>query len=253
MEGIGESRERNEDFKKAFSRENLIKGLIDSPDPVILDVGGHKGESVTFLRRLFPRALIHSFEPDPDSFHELEQLADAHTHCHNLALSDEGGSASFFRNRLSHTNSLYKVNLDSEDSIYLAKARRHLAEFDASRFNAAIEVPTRRLEDFIHEHAIGRVDLLKLDVQGAESKVLAGAGRALDRVRSAIIEVSFFDYYEHHSSFREIETLLEPFDFALFSISEISNNPMNGRTDWAEVIYRRRTAAGSSHEGSEHS
>jgi hypothetical protein len=51
------------------------------------------------------------------------------------------------------------------------------------------------------------------------------------------MEINFFDYYEHQTSFMDVEQILLPLGFQMFSISEISNNPMNGRTDWAEVVY----------------
>ena len=51
--------------------------------------------------------------------------------------------------------------------------------------------------------------------------------------------MSLFDYYDHKTSFSDIEKYLLPIGFELFSILEISNNPMNGRTDWVEVLYKK--------------
>jgi FkbM family methyltransferase len=205
----------------------------------VFDVGGHKGESIKFLRELFPTAQIHSFEPDPATFAVLAAAADARTRCHNLALSDADGRVAFYRNRISHTSSLFPINLESRDSIYLAGLRAQQAEPERGRFNERVDVEALRLDHFCERHGIARVDLLKIDVQGAEFRVLAGAGRVLEQVGALIVEISFYDYYEHRGSFLEIEQIIAPFGFRLFSISEISNNPMNGRTDWAEVIYKR--------------
>ncbi|MBI3773319.1 MAG: FkbM family methyltransferase [Gammaproteobacteria bacterium] len=241
MQDVGESRTRNEDFKRIFSRSTLIRNLVgDMSSPLIIDVGGHSGESVVYLRSLFPDAIIHTFEPDPQSFEELSRLSDKKTHCYNVAVSDCDGESVFFRNEVSHTNSLYKVNLDSKDSIFFNKVKlgQESPEFD--KFNRELNVAVRRLDGFCIEQDIQRIDLLKIDVQGAEAKVLIGANGILGCVENVILEVSFFDYYEHQSSFLEIEQALMPFGFRLFSISEISNNPMNGRTDWAEVIYRKQ-------------
>jgi FkbM family methyltransferase len=242
MKNVGESESRNQDFAKSFSRTRLIQGLIDAGEtaPTIFDVGAHEGQSIQFLRGLFPASRIHSFEPDPASFERLTKWADERTRCHNLALSDASGQAVFYRNNISHTNSLYRINMGSEDSIYLNKVRNREVELDSSRFNQECQVHVQRLDEFCGQHHIDRIALLKIDVQGAEARVLAGAGGILPRIDNVILEVSFYDYYEHQSSFLEIEQLLVPAGLRLFSISEISNNPMNGRTDWAEVIYRRR-------------
>ena len=50
-------------------------------------------------------------------------------------------------------------------------------------------------------------------------------------------ELSLFDYYDCSSSFYEIEEILRPYNFKLYSIPFVSQNPENGRTDWIDVIY----------------
>ena len=77
VEHVGESGARNREFRQKFSRERLIVSLIHPTvqRPVVFDVGAHVGESVLFLRRLFPASVIHSFEPSIDSFSTLERPA----------------------------------------------------------------------------------------------------------------------------------------------------------------------------------
>lgn len=241
MEEVGESALRNREFRNNFSRESLIKSLVDQrvPAPILLDVGAHKGESVRFLRRLIPSAQIHSFEPSTSSFAELRTLADNTTHCHNVALSDVDGTVEFFANTISHTNSMFRVNENSRDSLYFEQQRRTGAPTPQGAFNVSTQVRSVRLSTFCREHALNHIHLLKIDVQGAESKVLTGAAEALLFTDCIILEIMFFDYYEHQGSFSEIEAVIRPFGFRLFSISDISYNPMNGRTDWVEAIYRR--------------
>jgi hypothetical protein len=78
-----------------------------------------------------------------------------------------------------------------------------------------------------------------LDTQGWESKILKGAGHTLDRFKIILTELNFYDLYEHTHSFFELEQYLLPKGFKLFDINHISKNPMNGRTDWVDVIYTR--------------
>jgi FkbM family methyltransferase len=241
MEKVGESDVRNREFERKFSRELLIKSLIDEGvrEPVILDVGAHIGESVRFLRHLFPKSTIHSFEPSASAFAELRELSGDQMHCYHLALTDIDGSVEFFENKISHTNSIHKVNSASRDSLLFDAHRRSGTAIPMDEFNLPTRVPSARLSTFCRQQGIGHIHLLKIDVQGAEIKVLNGAAEALGITDCIILEISFFDYYEHQSSFLEIETVLHPLGFRLFSISEISNNPMNGRTDWVEAIYQR--------------
>lgn len=237
MENVGQSKSRNKEFQERFSREGLIMHVVKADKPVIFDVGAHHGESVAYLKTLFPNSSIHSFEPDPDSFDVLSASVIEGVSYFNLALSDVDGMASFYRNNISHMNSLFKVNLSSRDSIGAAKAAagNDTQYFDG--FNEEVKIAAVRLDSFAKEHSINRIDLLKIDVQGAECRVLTGGSETLRKTRVIVMEISFYDYYEHQTTFLDVEQILSPLGFRLFSISEISNNPMNGRTDWAEVVY----------------
>ncbi len=237
MENVGESKSRNREFQEKFSRENLLRNLVNTPEPVIFDIGAHHGESVAYLKGVFPKAAVYSFEPDPDSFAALSASVIEGVNYFNLALSDADGTASFFRNQISHTNSLLKVNLNSKDSISIAKATAEKDTGFFENFNKVNQVRTARLDTFVQQRSIDHIDLLKIDVQGAECRVLKGGEATLTKVGVIVLEISFFDYYEHQTSFGDVEEILSPLGFRLFSISELSNNPMNGRTDWAEVIY----------------
>ena len=85
---------------------------------------------------------------------------------------------------------------------------------------------------------INKIDIVKIDTQGYEPEVLEGFGRRLSDIDVVITELMFYDYYERSLSFTDIEKYLIPAGFQLYDISHISKNPMNGRTDWVDVIYR---------------
>src|SRR5262249_7432852 len=144
-----------------------------APAPVIFDVGAHVGETAAHYRSLFPGALIHSFEPFPGSFAKLSAAfgADPRVVPHNAAVSDKTGTATFRVNRASVTNSLLPSDRRGDD--YWGK---NLLDTDAE-----ISVPTVTLDDFCRERRIEHVDVLKVDVQGAEYAVLAGAQELLAR------------------------------------------------------------------------
>jgi FkbM family methyltransferase len=239
MENIGESNLRNLSFEKKFKRESLIQSIIKNNKPIIFDVGAHKGESVIFFKKLFESSIIYSFEPDPDTFLELSKNILPNTFYYNFALSDKIGDAKFYRNNISHTNSLFKINKDSKDSIAINSEIKEEANNFLNHINNEFNVKTITLDSFIEDKSIPNIDLLKIDVQGAENLVLNGALKTLNHVKIIIIEVSFYDFYEKSTSIYDIEKIINNYGFKLFSISEISNNPMNGRTDWAEIIYNK--------------
>ena len=106
-----------------------------------------------------------------------------------------------------------------------------------SKFNHKRKVSTIRLDDYCSKIGINKIDLLKMDTQGSEPEILEGFGNKLKDVAVVISELMFYDYYERRLSFSDIEKYLLPANFMLFDISHISKNPMNGRTDWVDVIY----------------
>ena len=78
-----------------------------------------------------------------------------------------------------------------------------------------------------------------MDVQGAELLILEGASSILNNTDIIVSELNLYDLYETRISFLEFEKLIIPYNFELYDISHISKNPLNGRTDWVEVIYRK--------------
>jgi FkbM family methyltransferase len=240
MKDVGDFEKRNKEFDSNFSRDKIIKSIIDSEAPVIFDIGAHHGESIDYLRKFFPKGTIYSFEPDPDSFSILSNKKSSTNKLYNLALSDRSGSSIFYRNKISHTNSLNKVNINSQDSIRAQNEKLLQNSSYLKEINAEIKINTITLDEFIDTNSIELIDLLKVDVQGAEEKVFKGAVNSLSKIQSIIVEISLYDFYENGASFLSIEKLLVPAGFELFSILEISQNPMNGRTDWAEVLYRKK-------------
>ena len=111
-----------------------------------------------------------------------------------------------------------------------------LAEYE-QRLNRERSVTVARLDEYMETVGIERVSLLKIDTQGFEPEVLEGLGDRLSDVNVVLTELMFYDYYERSLSFSDIERWLLPAGLRLYDINHISRNPMNGRTDWVDVIY----------------
>ncbi len=243
LDSVGEAKERNVQFKEQFDRRRLIRAAVHRSQPVILDIGAHRGESARFFRELFPAAFIFSLEPDPDSFKEMLAHQDFNHCCVNMAVSQQSGTATLWRNDISHLNSLLRVNYDSYDAIKITNARGMGDDKLLKTFNHPITVQTITLDDFIalltKSVRPDWIDLLKIDVQGAEALVLDGGPKTLLQTNAVLIEISLYDFYEKHVGFYDVEKFLRPAGFELFCFTEISHNPMSGRTDWVEALYTR--------------
>jgi len=138
----------------------VTQQLIRTPTPTIFDVGAHVGETAARYRALFPQALIHCFDPYPPSFQSLAATyrGDERIVLHPAAVADSTGTAKLQVNRASVTNSL------------LASDQRGDHYWGSGLFDTEgeVTVKTLALDDFCKDQGIEHVDVLKMDVQGAE-------------------------------------------------------------------------------------
>ena len=151
---------------------DLLRRLIH-PGSVVIDVGANVG---TFALP-FARAAgsLHAFEPHPRVRARLiENIALnnlRNTVVSDLALSDETGSAVLFG--AAHANQMQGSMVQRDPS----------AE--------SIVCPMDTLDNYVSRAACDRVDLIKVDVEGAEHKVLLGAKNVLTEHRPALyVEVN---------------------------------------------------------------
>lgn len=90
----------------------------------------------------------------------------------------------------------------------------------------------------LKKNDINFIDILKIDVQGFESEVLEGAINTLkNKVKIIELEIIFIDYYEKKSAFYEIEKILIPLKFDLYTISSPVINDTDEKLKWLDAIY----------------
>ncbi len=144
-----------------------------SPAPRILDCGANIGLASLFFRRLYPDARITAFEADPALFQILSA---------NLA----GNGAQDVETRhaavWTSTGTL-TFQCEGSDSGMISALPGAVA-------GRATTVPSLRLRDVIDQ---GPVDLLKLDIEGAEGAVLADCEPVLGRVKAIVMDLHEFD------------------------------------------------------------
>ena len=108
----------------------------------------------------------------------------------------------------------------------MLKPKNHLQEFDFVRFDQTVELVSNRLDhviSFLHQHGHGTtcqaLDLLYMDTQGAELKVLRGAGKVLDGINVVLTEVTRNQMYDGAPALNELMAFLEPLGFTLNNIN----------------------------------
>ena len=95
------------------------------------------------------------------------------------------------------------------------------------------------LDNYVSENQIHKIDLLKIDTQGYEDKVLKGSLETIKKNKIGIIltEIMFDDVYDKYFSFSDLEQFLIPWNFRMVGIELSNNNLFTGLVFFADVMY----------------
>jgi FkbM family methyltransferase len=230
---------RNKLLHNLFDKKKLLKFLIKKKAPVIIDIGSNVGQSIIFFRNLFSKSEIHSFEPNKDCFHILKKKNKNKNfiYLNNCAITNLKNKHFYVNNIHSGLGSFSRINTFSKDII-------NKKLFNSKNFiEKKIKVSAIPMKKYLLENRIvKRIDLVKIDVQGHNINVLKSFGTSINIVDNFLIEINFYDFYkkEKKPQFAIINNYLEKFGFYIYDFIFISKNPMNYRTDWVDILYRKK-------------
>lgn len=196
-----------------IERELLL--LFARVDPlVIFDIGACEGEDSIRYSRLFPNATVYAFEPRIDNARNartnIEKYQCSSVYVIEEALSDEIGSATF------HLSSGRPENATDDNwdqynkssSLLAPEIKEMQKHWPCLKFNQTIEVRTNTLRNFCVASGIEKIDFIHLDVQGAELKVLEGAGTLMEKIKSVWMEVEIVSLYKEQPLRDEVESFM---------------------------------------------
>ena len=239
--------ERTAEYLAKFNRETVLKYLIKENAPIIFDIGANDGLSLEEFKTWWRNSIVHCFEPQEECLDILIKRSKSYKKSsviiNRTAVGEKAEENVDFYSHDINTglSGFNKVNTDSIDSVYLNELKATNSDTKLNQYlnklNRERLVDIIRLDDYMHKFEIDRINLLKIDTQGYEPEVLSGLGKRLGDVDVIVTELMFYDYYNRRLSFTDIENYLIPAGFQLYDISHIAKNPMNGRTDWVDVIY----------------
>lgn len=137
----------------------LFEKLI-TPNQYIFDVGANIGYlSLHFSNLTGPKGQVFSFEPEMKNFGKLEQ---------NIQIN-QLSNIKTFKIALSNINSTLKLYHSSDNNL-----GSHSLMHSDLLSNTFEEVPAIRFDDFVKSNDISKIDVIKIDVEGAETEVIEG-------------------------------------------------------------------------------
>jgi FkbM family methyltransferase len=152
--------------KNELFKEEVYKFTAGRSDPFIIDCGSNIGMSILFFKSLYPAATIVGFEADPYIFSFLEKNVNSYA--------------------LGNVTVINRAVWNAEDETlsFLAEGGAGGRLEERSGESKYIDVKTARLKNYVTRE----VDFLKLDIEGAEHKVIADCADELKLVKHLFIE-----------------------------------------------------------------
>ncbi|MBK8092733.1 MAG: FkbM family methyltransferase [Verrucomicrobiaceae bacterium] len=219
----------NKDSRRDF---RFFRQFPHNPLRTFLDIGAYHGEFTDRVLRHYPVERVHLFEPFPDSISLLKTRYQNEPRCtvHPFALSDTSGSTAL--HVLNHADSSSLLDPAADAGAVLHREFREVKQ---------TPIEMRRLDEIPGIADVPHYDLAKIDVQGAELKVLRGFGALLERIQAIYIEVNFTSLYQDGAVFCETHAFLEQGGFKLGFIQEFRRNEV-GVMIYANAYYFRTGA-----------
>ncbi|GAB1446018.1 hypothetical protein MASR2M41_17670 [Flammeovirgaceae bacterium] len=145
---------RNQELDSYKSLFKLVK-----TNSVCLDIGSNIGYVGIMMANMAPEGLVVGFEPDPTNFKRLKENLSynelSNVHVHNFGLGEQSTQKNMFINPINRGGNCIIEG------------------------QSGVEVAIMRLDDFLTREPLPRVDLVKIDVEGYELKVLRGGRQIL--------------------------------------------------------------------------
>ena len=187
----------------------------------IIDIGANEGQYAKETRRIGYAGKIISIEPTKKAHSALEKNAcgdvnwEIYQRC---ALGNIDGET------------LINIAGNSVSSSILEMGKQHKETVPASQYVAQEKVTIKRLDDIFESCSNGSNNiLLKIDVQGFEREVLAGAKKSIPQIAAVRLELSLTELYVGETLFSYYIDLFNKFGFDLWDIQPGFRDPKTGR------------------------
>ncbi len=174
-------------YNEIFKR-HIYHFTANHPAPYIIDCGANVGLSIVYFKQMYPDCRIIAFEPDPAIFEVLQKNV-KNFHLRDIELVQKA---------------VWKWNGEID---FYAEGGFSGSISEQSQNKTIKKVKTQRLHSLLEQ----KIDLLKIDIEGAETEVLRDCADKLDGVDRLFVE--YHSFAGEEQSLDEILAILKKAGF----------------------------------------
>lgn len=194
-----------------LARDVFLQEYTPSAGDVVVDVGaGVGGELNLFSRLVGPSGHVFAIEADPDTFQWLQRRQEL--------------------NDLSNVTLVQAAITDAPGEVLISSEGFHETHRLVSG-GLGHRVSALTLDDFVAQHEIARIDLLKMNIEGAERLALPGMERSAESIRN--LAISCHDFVADQGGDDSMRTRAFVHGFLLRHGFEVSERRPDDDRDWA--------------------
>lgn len=143
-------------------KEHLI--FLNKEPEIIIDLGAHIGMTSIYLSLQYPKAKIYSIEASRENFEILKANTESFSNitCLNAAIHFEDGTINFGGDQLSYNQKISETG---------------------------VPIQALTIQTIMNKYGLKNIDLLKIDIEGAEKELLSKNNSWLNLVENIVIEI----------------------------------------------------------------
>lgn len=204
------------DFTPSLGQLNQLYKVVDAligtgEVKVVFEFGARYGEDTVELAGRFRNAMIYTFECNPRTLPALRERTKSFRNIllTENAISDQEGEIEFYQINPEKTRTTWVDGNQGASSIYKASGKYPIEQYGQDM----IRVRAITLESFMVQNNIASIDVMWMDVQGAELNALKGLGNKIKDLKIVHLEVEFIEIYKGQPLFGSVDSYLKKSGF----------------------------------------
>lgn len=189
-----------------YTNKRAIQHVKSCNPKVIVECGTCNGEDTIDIFNTYKPDKLFTFEANPENHRWCREKLGQYPNIQfvDQAVSDITGTTTFY------PGNIHKCRFPNCGISSMYPFKPGHPEFVLQE---PVTIPCTRLDDFLKGQNVEKVDVVCLDVQGAELKALVGLGDYLNTVSVIISEVWYNTYYDGSPTYNDLIGFLKPYGF----------------------------------------